>query len=251
VEHLENRTVPATLTLGGSGGVETDAQNQTFTWMFDDPNYEYLGLNTTLTQDGNFLDSWVDTNFSVDFDVFGPGVYELIAEANYTSGNPPLSATRTVTVVDDDDEGPTITLGGSGGTALNDEYVFTWAISDPSGLDFYEITLTLDEGGGPNAASGYLEFGTANYDYVEGTYSFNVAAPGIYTISVWARDGDGEYAFSRDDRTVSTASLSVIVGGYEPPTACGPHATVYVNDDWANLSLGDDPDGAGPAHELG
>ncbi|MCI0461807.1 MAG: putative Ig domain-containing protein [Gemmataceae bacterium] len=106
--------------------------------------------------------------------------------------------TAVINVSDDDSTGPTILLGGSSGTETDgQDQQFTWDVSDVSGLSTIDVTITK------------VGFGVlASFATASGSYDFNQAGPGTYTLTVGALDNDGDRS---GDQSSSTAERSVIV----------------------------------------
>src|SRR5439155_12334141 len=85
---------------------------------------------------------------SFNFDTLGLGIYDIAvsaadADQDWTGDTLSNSATRSVTVSDDDTDAPVISLGGSNGSE-NDgqDQKFTWSVTDGSGLSGVLVTIT-------------------------------------------------------------------------------------------------------------
>src|SRR5439155_3171431 len=121
---------------------------------------------------------------SFDFNAQGLGTYEMSISASdndtdWVGDQLSNSASRSVTVSDDDTAAPIINLGGSTG-AQNDgqDQNFTWDVSDASGLS--NVLVTIRKNG-----SIIQTFSTAN-----GNFDFNSLGLGTYDITVDAADND-------------------------------------------------------------
>src|SRR5439155_24230257 len=92
------------------------------------------------------------------------------------------TASRSVSVSDDDTEAPIITLGGSSG-AENDgqDQSFTWTVTDAgSGLGSVLVSITRD---------GVEVFSSTD---ASGAFDFNALGLGTYAINVTATDADSD-----------------------------------------------------------
>src|SRR5439155_8022493 len=126
---------------------------------------------------------------SFDFNTLGLGNFQINVNAADADGdrlNDSLtsSASRSVSVSDDDTAAPVITLGGSTGEE-NDgqDNVFTWNVTDAgSGLGTLSVIVTRD---------GQTVF--TNSD-AAGSFDFNALGLGTYAITVTASDGDADRA---------------------------------------------------------
>ena len=201
----DDDTAPPSLTLGGSSGTETDAQTQVFTWNISDAS----GLASTevlMHQNGGGFFGGILPSGSFNFDAYGLGTFVMSATATDADNDWSLlgsdslnsSATRSVTVVDDDTAGPTITLGGSLGTETDDQnQVFTWGITDASGVSARQVSITR------NGGNIFAQNSTNS-----GSFDFNNFGPGEYVLTVSATDADSDRA---GDSLSSTASRTVMV----------------------------------------
>src|SRR5439155_288592 len=105
------------------------------------------------------------------------------------------SASRSVTVTDDDTAPPVINLGGSQGSENDGQnQKFTWNVSDASGLSNVRVTISKN-------GNVIHTFTTAN-----GNFDFNSLGLGDYQISVSATDADTDWA---GDQLGNSASRSV------------------------------------------
>jgi hypothetical protein len=98
------------------------------------------------------------------------------ADSDRTGDSATNTASRSVTVSDDDAAQPLISLNGSLG-AENDgqNQNFTWSVSDASGLSSYSVTITRN---GATLFSGNAD----------GSFDFNSYGVGTYELSVSATD---------------------------------------------------------------
>jgi uncharacterized repeat protein (TIGR01451 family) len=178
--------MPPAITLGGSSGTESDDSHQEFTWTVTDT----LGLSAVsvaVTQDGGSPPIFSDTNAdgSFDFNAFGPGIFEMTVSATSTLSYS-STASRSVTVTDDDTASPLTVLGGSSGTEIEpDHQEFTWSVSDASGLSAVSAELTQDSGSGPML----IDTSSA----ASGTFDLDVYGLGVFTMTVSATDDDNDW----------------------------------------------------------
>jgi hypothetical protein len=209
---LATRTVTVTdddstaplITLGGSGATENDGQNQTFTWDVTDAGSGMGAVTVSITKDGVEIFNSTDAAGTFDFNSYGLGTFEISASAtdadnDRTDDALTSSATRLVTVSDDDSDAPVITLGGSDANETDaQDQVFTWNVTDAgSGLGSVSVSVTKD---------GVEIFTSTN---ASGSFDFNSLGLGIYEISVSATDADADRV---SDSLSSSASRTVTVG---------------------------------------
>jgi hypothetical protein len=205
---------PPSITLTGSQGIEIDGQANFMTWTFDDPS-GIAASNVTLTRDGQtiFQDiaSTPGIGHAVGFNSSGLGTYVLSVSVIDADNDWSLlgsdqlssSATRTVTVIDDDTVAPTITLGGSVGSETEDQnQVFTWDVIDSSGISARQVSITRNGGN---------IFAQSSSD--SGSFDFNSFGPGEYVITVAATDGDNDWV---GDQLSSFATRTVTVTNVPP-----------------------------------
>ncbi len=226
----DDTDLPAILT-GGSIGTQNDGQTQGFNWNISDLTSGLANVTITITHDGDVIYSTsnlADAISSFNFDSYGLGTYTLSisatdADADRTGDSLTATATRTVTVTDDDVTPPVINLSGSNGAETDgDINHFGWSISDGgSGLSAIEITITRDNGDGPEVI-----FHTTDLSALSGDFDFNSYGLGTYAINVTATDGDADAA---NDSLTSLASRTVVVTDDDstPPvvTLQGSHGT--------------------------
>src|SRR5213076_2571573 len=116
-----------------------------------------------------------DASGSFNFNTYGLGTFAInvtTTDADNDRANDALTSTasRTVTVGDDDITPPVILIGGSSG-AENDgqDQHFTWNISDAgSDLASLDVTITRDDGTGP-----VVIYHTNNLADASGSFDFN------------------------------------------------------------------------------
>src|SRR5207247_941802 len=93
------------------------------------------------------------------------------------------TASRIVTVSDDDTDAPVITLGGSTASETDgQDQAFTWNVADASGLLVISVVITKD---------GNIIHTTNS---ASGTFDFNSYGTGLFEITVNATDGDSDRA---------------------------------------------------------
>src|SRR5205823_1306878 len=139
-----------------------------------------------------------DASGSFDFNSLGLGTYAIAVsatDADNDRANDALtsSASRTVTVSDDDTTAPLIVLGGSTGSETDgQDNTFTWTITDAgSGVASSTVSVTKD---------GVEIFNSSD---LSGTFDFNSFGLGTFQISVSATDADADRA---NDSLTSSAS---------------------------------------------
>src|SRR5205085_880174 len=123
---------PPVIVLGGSTGSETYGQDQVFTWSISDAGSGIGSALVTITRDGSTIFTSSDLSGSYDFNALGLGAFAIKVTATDADNDRvddalTSTASRSVSVSDDDTEAPIITLGGSSG-AENDgqDQSFTW-----------------------------------------------------------------------------------------------------------------------------
>jgi hypothetical protein len=148
------------------------------------------------------LDTSSEASGEFDLNDLGPGVYVIGVSATDSDADHPgdslsSSDSRVVEIVDDDDTGPTITLGGSQGAEnVSDAQLFTWTVTDASGLDSTTVEVHKD---------GNLIHSTT---LASGSFDFNSEGIGEFTIEVVATDGDNDRPA---DAATASGSRSVTV----------------------------------------
>ncbi len=193
--------LPPTVSLGGASGTQPDNQGYSLTW-----NTNGDSVSARLYLDGTLLDSSTVKNGSFSITPsMGLGAYDLRVTATNSNGLS-TSSTRSFTMEDDDNQGPTIALGGSNGeeSPLATQ-AFSWSVSDDSGVSSNLVSIT-----GP----GGLDFTTED---TQGTFNFDdFGGPGVFQISVTATDNDTDRGAA--DRATRTSTRSAEVTN-EPPVA--------------------------------
>ena len=237
LEPLEERRMLTTITTGGpssldnAGGFQTDAEEQEFSWyVYGDETmvsaqaivkhdggtiYEYTYV---VPPPGFYLYSRFWWGSSFNFDSYGPGLYELFVTTNQPTGSD-ASAYDHVVVEDDDDSPPSISLGGSSGRENhNDLQLFTWDVTDPSGVGSVNVAITKTE------SSFDTQIHTAST--ATGSFNFDSYGPGTYSISVSAADADSDWdspATSHPDDASEPANVTrtVVVTNADPLAEAG------------------------------
>ena len=237
LEPLEERRMLTTITMGGpssldnAGGFQTDAEEQEFSWyVYGDETmvsaqaivkhdggtiYDYTYV---VPPPGFYLYSRFWWGSSFNFDSHGPGLYELFVTTNQPTGSD-ASAYDHVVVEDDDDSPPSISLGGSSGTENhNDLQLFTWDVTDPSGVGSVNVAITKTE------SSFDTQIHTAST--ATGSFNFDSYGPGTYSISVSAADADSDWdspATSHPDDASEPANVTrtVVVTNADPLAEAG------------------------------
>jgi Ca2+-binding RTX toxin-like protein len=133
------------------------------------------------------------------FDPLTIATTTLTVSADDGLASPVTNAVTTVQVADDDPTGPVIVLGGSQGTETDlADQVFTWDVSDPSGLSRVDVVIKRGTA---------VIFASSSTDSA-GSFGFDNYGPGRYTIDVTAVDADNDRV---GDEAETTATRSVLV----------------------------------------
>jgi hypothetical protein len=217
----DDDTAGPTIVLDGSGedlppppiplalsATEDDGETQEFTWDVSDIS-GVANVTVVVKQDDMtiFEDLDADVMDSFNFDSFGLGTFEITvtatdADGDWVGDSSTSSASRAVTVTDDDTEGPTIVLGGSTGTETEcDTQVFTWDVSDDSGLSNVTVVVTKN---------GVTIFEDTDADAM-GSFNFDDQGTGLFESSVTATDKDNDWDGDQSSSGPETRSVSVIV----------------------------------------
>ncbi|MDX1946030.1 MAG: hypothetical protein SFU86_11585 [Pirellulaceae bacterium] len=203
----DDDTTSPVITLTGSSGSETDGQTQAFTWNVTDPeSATQLAVSVQIFQTGNPTPIHTSTNSTgtFNFDALGLGTFTInvsaTSDSDWTGDSLSSSGTRTVIVVDDDTDPPTIVLGGSTGAETDGQTQnFTWNVSDFSGLSSLLVVIQQD---------GNTIYSTALLSDAVGSFNFDTYGLGTFTINVSATDADNDRL---GDSLSSSASRSVVV----------------------------------------
>ena len=218
----DDTTAPA-ISLTGSSGTEDDGENQQFTWSVSDASGVSVASVELQKLSGS---SWVTsatsslTSGQFDFNSLGLGSYRIVASAtdndnNWTGDKLSASATRQVTVVDDDTSAPVVTLGGSTGTENDGQnQLFTWTMADASGVSSASAELQKLSG------SSWVTLATSSS--ANSQFDFNSYGLGTYRIIASATDNDNDWTGDKLSASTSrqvtvvdddTTAPSVILGG--------------------------------------
>ena len=183
--------VPAApiITLSGLTGNQTDAQDNRFGWSVVDPDFQPLTTVATLYRNGTAIEGRLANSGTFDFNHRGPGQYEIMVTAHDSSGavtHSNVDGPYMTVVSDDDPIPPTLTIGGSSGTQDDGEtQVFTWMVSDPSGVSFVSVDVRH------NGVSVFTS------SAVSGSFNFDSLGVGTFQIQVTARDADNDHPFDQ------------------------------------------------------
>ena len=206
--------IPPVIILGGSIGNETDDQSQSFSWSISDAS-GLASSEVSMTRNGGGMYGGILPSGSFNFDAYGPGTYVITVtatDADNDRGGDSLTTivTRTPIVSDDDESPPILALGGSSGTQTDAEtQVFSWNISDASGLAASEVLMHQNGGG---MYGGILPSGSFNFD----AYGL-----GTFVMSVTATDADNDWNIGGIDSlsAAATRTVTVIDDDDDGPTA--------------------------------
>ncbi|MCI0683759.1 MAG: peptidylprolyl isomerase [Gemmataceae bacterium] len=200
----DDDTAPPVITLTGSEGTQTDADNQTFSWDVTDAGSGVASTTVSITRDNVEIHSATTATGSFDFNSFGTGVYVMTVNATDADNESPgdaLSsmATRMVTVTDDDVDPPLVTLGGSQGNEMEaDDQNFTWDVVDAgSGVGSVSVSVTKDN----------VEIFTSSL--TSGSFDFNSEGVGVFVITVDATDADADSAGDAASSNGNTRTVTV------------------------------------------
>jgi hypothetical protein len=197
VTNADDEAPGPVITLSGSSGLENDGQGQGFSWEIS----SLLGLQSVqveIRQGVAVIHTSSAASGSLVFDSAGLGSFTIDVTA--TDANATSLATRSVTVSDDDDDGPGIVLGGASG--VQSDLVsqrFSWAIADAAGIVGGTIRVWRDAA---------IIFQTSSAATPNGSFEFDSFGPGTYVLEVTATDGDADWS---GDAASTTASRSVQV----------------------------------------
>jgi hypothetical protein len=119
-----------------------------------------------IRKDGNIIQTLSSASGNFDFNGLGLGTYDISVSAtdndtDWVGDQLSNLGTRSVSVSDDDDTMPTILLGGSEGNETDAQnQMFTWNVTDASGLSSVLVTITQDGNvvQSFNSASGSFDF---------------------------------------------------------------------------------------------
>lgn len=230
---IEGANDAPTATLEGSAGDELDGQDQQFAWSVSDVDGNLTSVEIEVTKDGERIDSVsgpVDESGSIDLNDQGVGLFELVFTAT-DSAESIVTASRSVSVSDDDTVAPQVSLSGSSGTELEiDTNEYSWSVEDGSGLSALSVTVTRDTGEGPAVI-----FATTDTADATGSFNFDDYGVGIYEVLVVATDADGDWA---GDAASSHAGRTSVVG--ELFVSTSTRAKLEVEDgEWVTLHRSD------------
>ena len=173
-------------------------------------------------QNGGGMYGGILPSSSFNFDAYGLGTFVMSvtaadADNDWNIGGTDslgAAATRTVTVIDDDDEGPqaVVTSSASGditGSSAAESHglvnTFYWSVSDPSGISFVLVSIIQ------NGVATVAKF----VDQFSGSYNLDALSQGVYDIVVQAVDYDQDWALN--DRAASrTTSGRIVVTNDDP-----------------------------------
>src|SRR5207249_876065 len=138
---------------------------------------------------------------SFDFNSYGLGNYQLFIsalDADNDRDDDALSngAFVSVTVVDDDNSAPVITLTPATATQNDGQnQIFTWNVTDASNP--LAVLVTITKNGNP----------LTSFTSTSGNYDFNGDGLGVFKMTVTATDNDvdwvGDQMSANDSRTVT------------------------------------------------
>ena len=191
---IDDDPAPPAIVLSGSQGMETDDQDQGFTWNVSDTISGLASLDVSVTRNGLEVfhtASLASAIGSFDFNSLGLGDYVLTisatdADADGWTGDA-LTATskRSVTVTDDDTTPPAITLGGSSGSESHMlSQVFTWDVEDQSGIGNCHVSVTQNGG---------LIYDDDLAGAV-GSFQFDAWGLGEFVLTILAPDADADHS---------------------------------------------------------
>ncbi|HKO36534.1 MAG TPA: Calx-beta domain-containing protein [Pyrinomonadaceae bacterium] len=190
---------------------------------------------------------------TITITVNGDTKFELDETVQVVLSNPvgaslagPDTATLTIT---NEDTQPTISIddvtlneGNAGTTNFN----FTVSLSN---LSYQEITVNAQ------TADGTAKTATSDYSVANTPVTIAPNAPSqTFTVQV-----NGDTIFENDETffvNLSGANNATILdpqgaGTITNDDVCASFTTVYVDDDWVSVQIGDDPDAGGPATAFG
>ena len=196
-----------TVTIIGSTGTEIDTGHQSMTWLAQDLDGP-ITTSATLTQNGFTVVTGSLSADTIDFNHLGAGSYVLTVSATDSSGIT-TTATRSVTVTDDDPNGPQIFTAGSAGTENDGQsQIFSWFIDETfsgnSGLASLLIEIKQD---------GTTIYSTNSLADFSGFFNFDSYGLGTFTMTISATDADNEWS---GDRAMSSTTRTVVVVDDDP-----------------------------------
>lgn len=202
-----------------------DDQNAALTWSAADTLDAQLGSVSAVLRRGSTVvgtSSNSSGSHSVNPSSNGLGTYQLqvTATAIRPGANPSTTvSSQTVTVVDDDTSGPVISLGGSSGVQSHAQnQLFSWSISDTSGISSSNTTITRNG----------IPLPVPSPSATVESFNLDPYGPGTFVISVTATDNDTDRGVA--DRSSSSASRTVTVTNATPIAAAGPDKSADEGD---------------------
>lgn len=230
---IDNTTIVApSVSYSGNSGTRVDQALGSFAWNISDNNGDLKDTRITLQKEtspgvwGNVrsyvwgltsIDDGRTVNRSLPMTVsdmanHGLGNYRAIIDVNDMSGRLTSDISPEMTIVDDDPNGPLISLSDHRGQPLDEtETVIShggnpaiqWDVDDyqiiegaavDSGISSVQVVITKDS----------QAFATSNE--ITGSFDLTGAGPGLYEISVVAYDNDRDHgASATTDLAISTA----------------------------------------------
>ncbi len=207
-----------TITLGGSEGIESHADEQEFTWSIFDPSglasisvvVDEAGVETTLFSTTNLLDA----AGSFNFDDQGPGIFKIVANATDADADVPADSSttsnviRSVTVVN----ATPVAVAGLNRTSVEGQDVL-FDGTDSSDGDGDALAYSWEFGDG-STATGAMP-------------SHVFADNGTYTVTLTVKDVlDAE----------STDTLEVVVSNADPSLSSSISSTAVAEGDTVTVT---------------
>ncbi len=198
---IVDQAPPVITITSPSDGSTISSTSITLTWTVDDPAVPLVG-HYAIYVDGTLVNNSIPGD-ATSYDLSGleEGTHNITLVAFSCRTN--SSASITVTV---DLSGPTITFTPENGSEVSVPFTITANVSDPSGLDRYEISID-----GSIVSSGTLS-GTSTTI----TYTVEDLTPGSHTVTIKVYDSLGNYREVTFVITVSAPSGGldpVVIGG--------------------------------------
>jgi hypothetical protein len=237
IEAIEKRYLLSVAPIGpiifidGFDGPQYDNQAQVVAWQIFDPD-GIASTSVTLNRLQGGTRSSIQPEGFIDFNDLGPGNYTLTVSTSSNAGKF-NSISRSLTVLDDDTQGPDIRVSGfDSGQYDTGTQEISWDITDPSGVALVTVRLDRQVGG---VTQTILNDTNAE---ASDSFNFNRWGAGRYSLYITAWDGDNDRvndaSWSSFSRTIDvmdddTQGPIIVVQGAEPRQTDGQKQEISWN----------------------